>query len=100
MFIDTNNKEPLLYYQPSPYSLSVLTMLEDINNNTNYPPSTLSPLLVKETNLSELDKLLNRILSPNRLNLAPTILDDYREAIVQQIINQLLYFHSYFNTSY
>ena len=57
-------------------------MLEDINNGANYLPLILSPFLIKETDLSELDKLLNRILSPNRLNLAPTILDDYCEAII------------------
>ena len=62
-------------------------MLEDIDGGADYLPSTLSPLLIKETNLSELDKLPSRILSPDRLNLAPTTLDNYREAIVQQIIN-------------
>ena len=57
-------------------------MLEDINSSTNYLPLTLSPLLIKEINLSKLDKLLNRILSPNHLNPAPTILDDYRKVII------------------
>ena len=75
-------------------------MLEDIDGGANRLPSTLSPLLVKEINLSELDKLPNRILSPDRLNPAPTMLDDYREAIVQWIINQLLYFHGCSNISH
>ena len=57
-------------------------MLEDINSGANYSPLILFSLLIKKTNLSKLDKLLNRILSPNRLNPAPTILDDYREAII------------------
>ena len=57
-------------------------MLEDINSGANYLPLILSFLLIKETNLSKLDKLLNRILSSNHLNPAPIILDDYREAII------------------
>ena len=57
-------------------------MLEDINSGTNYSPLTLSLLLIKEINLNKLDKLPNRILSPDCLNPAPIILDDYREAII------------------
>ena len=57
-------------------------MLEDIDGSTNYLPLILSPFLIKETNLNKLDKLPSRILSPNHLNPAPTILDDYREAII------------------
>ena len=75
-------------------------MLEDIDGGANRLPSTLFPFLVKEINLSELDKLPNRILSPDRLNPAPTMLDDYREVIVQWIINQLLYFHGCSNISH
>ena len=82
MFIDINNKEPLLYYQPSPYLLLVLTILKDINSGADYLPSTLFFFLVKKINLSKLDKLSSRILSPDRLNPAPIILDNYREAIV------------------
>ena len=57
-------------------------MLEDINSGANYLPLTLSPFLVKEINLSKLDKLPSRILSPDHLNPASIILDDYREAII------------------
>ena len=57
-------------------------MLEDINSSADHLPLILSSFLVKETNLSKLDKLLNRILSPNYLNSAPIILDNYREAII------------------
>ena len=82
MFININNKEPLLYYQSFSYLLLVLTILEDINSGADYLPLILSFLLIKKTNLSKLDKLLNRILSPDRLNPAPTILDNYRKAII------------------
>ena len=57
-------------------------MLEDIDSGTNHLPLTLSPFLIKETDLSKLDKLPSRILSPDHLNPALIILDNYREAIV------------------
>ena len=57
-------------------------MLEDINGGANHLFLTLFPFLVKEIDLSKLDKLPNRILSSNHFNSAPTILDNYREAIV------------------
>ena len=57
-------------------------MLEDINSGADHPPLILSSFLIKKINLSKLDKLPSRILSPNHLNPASIILDDYREAIV------------------
>ena len=57
-------------------------MLEDINSGTNRLPLTLSLFLIKETNLSKLDKLPNRILSPDRLNPASIILNNYYKAII------------------
>ncbi len=100
VFIDAEDEEPLLYYQPSPGPSSVPTVREDIDGGAYLPPSTSSPILMEETDPSELDELPSRIPSPDRLDPAPTTLDDYREATVQRIIDQLLHFPGCLDTSH